>query len=580
MRMRASAVLLWFCSTVAGAYYASDDNGSDSPLSVETWRDENTIAVKFASICDGCSDENDPSYIFELNISGTESVCGESNIVLNHKPLDLVWDGVDGIGSGTFPADMTNGSRNHDLSLNYQALCIASPQDSIEEYTAQILTVTFHPSSQTTNDRTSGFAVSFNSAGKPQIFRLVASPVEISDEDTLDPWLDPADSFNTPISASMPEKALNSNDGIEADLKSLHALKSQLKKLQEDIKTKEHEIRKHLLRDCTSVTSRLRQCASLPCFIKTSFKIVPDVFRLVRYKFGPLPSSVSESPCRPSPHVVHGHNDTQPKNSSNASIFNLNPNGLSPTEGTSSNNESSNTLFPNTLPNHPALRLSHTKLLFKDLAIILLIASLLMLAIRHCRNSPSCRRRRVDIAARREERRTRNAYIIAARRYRWRQWWNSRFGRGARNPSSRDVEAGGQQQRLARVNEEGDNDRGQDSNSAGPAAEDAIQAEILGFRRVLEFVGELVRPDNERDFYLDNSSSNPRINSLRQEAGGSQRDISRLPYAAGRASTAPSSVAPLTTIGSPRTSTVLSYETDSSVTLDSLDPETATMTST
>ncbi|OJD21087.1 hypothetical protein ACJ73_07575 [Blastomyces percursus] len=653
MRVRASSLLLWCCCSAVAfshviphgrrAYNGDGYTGKDYLL--QTWSDsDDSTSVRFASLCNNCFGSIDISYIFEIRISSTQFACGETNLTLNHGDLDLVWHDHNGIGSGIFPANMTSGYQTHELSLNYVAFCISSPQGVGAQYTAQILTVTFQPTNQMTdNDRTSGFAVSFNSVGVPQIYHLVASPIEISDENAFDSWVDPIDRFNLPISA---DNTASSDYILYDDLKTLHSLKAQAQELQEKIESKEQEIRKHILQDCKSMALRLQECTSLSCFIKTSFEIVPDAFRLVKHQFGPLPSSLSDRPCRPPPDASYQTSSSQ---AAGSPYKNLNPNALSTLQSTRSLNSHSSTFAPQStsiptnptdspqssyhddLPNchdqHPPnqkfppncrhalngynapnrhdIPVRYSSILLKDLAIILLIASLFVALIKHCRNSPSWLRRRVDIATRREERRTRNAYLNAARRYRWRQWWNSRFGwgRGREVEASRHSQQGRQQQRniLVRVNEECENGSGNSGNmravreegaaEAGEGGGEAIQAEILGFRRVLEFVGELVRPDYMHYNYDGDNNNNSSSNSRCQGTGNEgtenyQSYISQLPYHAtapgigvGHSSTpAPSSVAPLTTtIYSPRTSTVLSIETDSSLTLDSLDPETATM---
>ncbi|WEW57070.1 hypothetical protein PRK78_002530 [Emydomyces testavorans] len=65
-------------------------------------------------------------------------------------------------------------------------------EDSIGNYAAQILAVTFYPSGQVDEAiEASGFALSFNSLGKPQIFHLLGAPVSISKEyDSFESWLD------------------------------------------------------------------------------------------------------------------------------------------------------------------------------------------------------------------------------------------------------------------------------------------------------------------------------------------------------------------------------------------------------
>ncbi|OAX84829.1 hypothetical protein ACJ72_00789 [Emergomyces africanus] len=658
MHVRASALLLWVCSSTIACSHViphgkrnyDDDDYAGGDYLARTWADDDdSISMRFASVCEGCFGSIDSSYIFNINISRTQSVCGETNVTLNQRKLDIEWDGSNGTGSGIFPANMTSGYQTHELSLSYLAFCVSSQEDFRAEYTAQILTVTFQPANQiTNNDRTSGFAISFNSVGTPRIYRLVASPVEIFDEDSFDPRTDTLDPFNLPISS---DKTASSDYILHDKLKSLHALKAEAQKLQEKIRFTEQEIRKHLLHDCTAMVVRLKECASLSCFISTSFEIVPDAFRLVKHQFGPLPFSLSDSPCRPAAHTEYqnpaSQNTTPPPN-------NRNPNTLPdpqttsppipplpppPSQPPSTPITDNHNLPPNyydDLPNCHDLPDHHSRpdqgfpncryvlsghdpnrhdrfnrqdipprnpfLVLKDATIILLLAAFVIILIKHYRNSPSWRRRRVDLAARREERRTRHAYIIAARRYRWRQWWTTRFGWGA----GRDVEASShrqhghqqqlpqQQHMLMRDNEEYENGNNNSNNTtagvgAGGAGGDggggAIQDEILGFRRVLEFVGELVRPADTN--YISDSTTNSHAQVTGNTRHGNyQRDISQLPFPAaaagsgsGRSSTpAPSSVAPLTTtVYSPRTSTVLSIETDSSLTLDSLDPDTATV---
>ncbi|EEH11651.1 conserved hypothetical protein [Histoplasma capsulatum G186AR] len=635
MRVRAASALLWSCGFAIAfshviphtrsASYDDDYPGPSYP--VEAWSDdENSTTTRFDSLCDGCFGSIDISYVFDIHISSTQFACEEANVTLNQRKLDLVWHGNNGIGSGIFPANMTNGEQTHELSLNYLAFCISSPQSDGAQYTAQILTVTFKPTNQITeNERTSGFAVSFNSVGTPRIYRLVASPIDLLDDSTFESWRDPLDPSNLPISI---DKAVNSEYTLSEDLKRLHALKAEAHKLQEEIKFKEQEIRKHLLQDCKSMATRLKECANLSCFIRTSLEIVPDAFRLVKHQFGPLPSSLSDSPCRPlpsNPYKTHSSQATPPSNIPNPNVL-TKPQSTPSLSSQVSTLPSHTTLIPTSLTNYhthnyyndlsnchdlpegynaPNCRhvlyghdtlIRHDiptrgpSILLKSIAIILLITSLFIVLIKHCRNSPSWLRRRVDLAARREERRTRNAYLNAARRYRWRQWWNSRFRWGGRRNSVdlRHTQHGQQQHQrhnmLIRVDEGYESGSITSNNRTGVGDEggggEAIQAEILGFRRVLEFVGELIRPDysyySSDDTHNNNSSSD--YSHLQgagdDSAGDYQRDISQLPFPA----TAPSSVAPLTTtIYSPRTSTVLSIETDSSDTLDSLDPETATM---
>ncbi|OJJ58916.1 hypothetical protein ASPSYDRAFT_984076 [Aspergillus sydowii CBS 593.65] len=86
------------------------------------------------------------------------------------------------------------------------------------------------------------------------------------------------------------------------------------------------------------------------------------------------------------------------------------------------------------------LSFSSTIDLFIFGAVAITITSIVLLTFLICRNTIYCRRRRADRAARREERRTRRAYKFAARRLRWRKWWNTFRGTTALLPSANNTQ--------------------------------------------------------------------------------------------------------------------------------------------
>lgn len=191
------------------------------------------------------------------------------------------------------------------------------------------------------------------------------------------------------------------------------------------------------------------------------------------------------------------------------------------------------------------------KLFFRDCAIIFLIVAIGVLVFKVFGNTTQCRRRRADLAARREERRKRRAYRSAARRLRWRQWWEGRSHHGS--PSSNTPS-------NYRLEEIGNVERAQQppaAESNGPPEQGAVQAEIpeiLGLRRVLEFVGELVRNgDSDAERSLD---------SQRYSLPTTRNPTAHPP---------PSSTAGLTTVYSSRASSLMSLDTTSSLTLDTLE---------
>ncbi|KAK2745719.1 hypothetical protein FQN57_003616 [Myotisia sp. PD_48] len=538
------------------------DPGSDlADVPVKVHQSDDNVAIQFEASCKQCFGDLLPSTItFDLTISRTNNVCGENNIKLNDQKLDFAWDGINAYGESIITTQSADGQQNVELALFWRALCIASPKDSVEDYAAQILTVTYYPTGHDIEDEPSGFAVSFNSVDKPAILRLSTSPVMISedtDTSSMGEWLGLNDMH---VQSAPSETPLNYAD-LEKELAELNVLKQQALFIEHMIQQKDQLIREHLTRDCARLTQKLKECKNLKCFIKTSFKIVPDVFRLMKYRFGPLPNSISSGRCRSSSSKAGNSTEDietdDPLMSDNNKLPTYHSNTTAP--GFS--------LIPNGLPSIPAFTPPqmhpHSGLgyMIRDLAALSFAFVLVCFALRRCGNTLSCRRRRVDMLARREERRTRQAYQAAACRYRIQRVWR-RILHPSEIPTPMD----------SLHNQTNPHDPTSDSNAAGlQPPNNAIPNEILGLRRVLEYVGELVRPTEEET----SGQIRRRIVQPDTVEISTSRGVFTI------APTAPSSTAPLTTtIGSPRTSiSMLSYETTSLDTIDSLDAETETIMS-
>ncbi|EZF31090.1 hypothetical protein H109_06664 [Trichophyton interdigitale MR816] len=538
---------------------------------VKLHRSKDAVSVEFETPCRQCFDNGETNVIFHIEIARTNSVCGESDVRLNGEKLAFAWDGANAVGDGMVTAQLIGRKEGVNLRLHWRSLCIASPRGSIGGYAAQILTFTFYPAGQEEGNDTSGFAVSFNSVDTPDILRLVTSPAPTSDEPSvLEEWL--KTSGNDRLHQESLVKSHPITDAeLEEQLKELHKLRDQAKALDEVIKEKDEKIREHLFDDCTNLTAQLKECKTLQCFISATFQLVPDMFRLVKHRFGPLPTSLADSPCRPVSKVRQNESENVSKEKNSTNPYHIpNPVGSNNTsiiDSTQNPNTGwtepppTNSPPSNQLPSRSAI----IKHVIRDFAFVSLFVAVLYMLLKHCGNSISCRRRRVDMLARREQRRTLHAYRAAACRYRLRQWWHRVLGREDMTPIA--------QSPTTPINSQ-QNDTIRISNlppgSLTPESEsDTMPNEILGLRRVFEFVGELVNPNGA-------PATSDRVQS--RLAAQDITEITARRYAAG--TPAPSSTAPLTTIGSPRASTsILSFETDSEDTVDSLDPETATMMS-
>ncbi|KAL4918194.1 hypothetical protein BDW62DRAFT_201060 [Aspergillus aurantiobrunneus] len=157
---------------------------------------------------------------------------------------------------------------------------------------------------------------------------------------------------------------------------------------------------------------------------------------------------------------------------------------------------STHSLFP--FPNQP-LQIG---------TVAILIANIALLAFLICHNTIYCRRRRVDRAAKREERQTRRAYRSATRSLRWQRCWEGITGTVPVLPSSSTstqlhefcgVDFTTYETPHYQAQSEHHHD---DPTASEPSG--FLQAEIRSFRQDLNYVGGLVR--NRTDGDLENAT--------------------------------------------------------------------------
>ena len=441
-----------------------------------------------------------------------------------------------------------------ELSANWQSLCISPSPNSPERYRIQLLSVHINSASDSFAGNDVGFTASFTRGGSPEILRLHTLPVNVSGDDlSMDSWRDPEEA--EPLE-SKPNKQYTNKfkfvDDIEWRLTELESLKAKADQLRQHIKEEQSAIRKMLLQqDCLDLRSKWKECKNMRCKFEASLQKVPDLFRQIRYRFGPLPSSLQKPTCAGCQkddicnlsHSQH-HSQHQPHQS---------PQSSSQAAVSDNENSSLNSRLLDSLSRHigtiPSLKLRsdhQIKHFFRIAAIILLVGALATFIFKVCRNTTCCRRRRAERAARREERRARRAYRSAARRLRWRQWWEGTSYRPTQITPDHDLE-------------EFDPDQSQqaDSESSGFLEQGTMQSEIQRLRRVFEYVGGLVL-NEDRD-----------LEESRIPLTYGRHEVTELPA---NSNSAPSSMAALTTtVYSPRSSSLMTLDTPSSITLDTLE---------
>ncbi|KAJ9290284.1 hypothetical protein DTO021C3_2283 [Paecilomyces variotii] len=556
--------------TNVAANDSATDAGSEA-APVLLWRNDKNAVVRFGALYQGSVVVGNNGFLLEFNAGLASEACEEENVFLNGQELIHTWDGNAGHGSGTINTLPFDNAVSAPLSATWESLCIPPQAGLRDNRTVQLLTVKINSiGEEHVEDESVGFTASFVQTDVPEILRLETHSLNISSNDmALDAWRDPYESQrleNQPNVLEVGDDKLEKQ--IEREMKKLQDLKTQAVEIRKQIAEEEEKIRQLLRQDCRPLVSKWKQCRSIGCMIKVSLQTVPEMIQQLRYQFAPLPTSMSGKlapicsqdggPPRSGPDPL----PTRPDQGFPASVIQGNHTNVTsdriPDDGTKTPFiPPPNMPFPDgSDPDKPSpgsdLSL-HDKIraFARSCSIILLIATLSTLVFRLCRDSMTCRRRRADLAARREERRARRAYRSAARRYRWRQWWEGR------TPQRRPAASANQGLDPAE-----DAEHGQTINliSHREPEEGAMQAEILGLRRVFEFVGELIRNDDDQD-----QNRRPRRQS--------RYEIEELPRSGSLSrSSPPSSSAGLTTsLNSPRTSSLMSLDTVSSVTLETLD---------
>jgi hypothetical protein len=482
--------------------------------------------------------------------------------------LTQTWDGVNGAGSGFITAGLAGGRGSQDLLADWQSSCIpnSSESPSQDEPRAVILSVQIHQVDQNEQYEEAGFTVSFKQLGKPEILRFGTSPITISNNGSspeLESWRDPPPSTRLHAQNIAPPRPTGDSieEALEAEIEEFQELQFRAHELQRLIAKKENNIRKFLQQDCSSISSQVGQCESFGCFFQTCFSAFPEIISRLKCRYGSLDSCLSRKPslgCEASGDLGNTNAEqplTDPHNYNTSHGMGTRPDpNYHPDDAVNTDSPYSTPSSPNGNTTYPDDYFQFSRGYFALFVVLILSYCLFRRCVRVCR-SP---RRRAEHAARREERRNRLAYRCAARRYRWSQWWR---GGQSHNRESSSQDSSGYD--LERAGNEASR-RQSTSDASSIFEEGAMQAEILGLRRALEFVGELVRP--EEVGYHNQQRRYPR--QVFDRSGSPSTSARPAPVAPPASSTAM-----LTTISSPRTSSLMSCDTGSSVTLETLDQD-------
>lgn len=541
-----------------------------------------------------------------MNVEGSPSGrCHDTVLSLNGEVLHHQWDGSHGAGTGLFSVDVLDYLESSSLPVltaNWQSFCLSSLSNDTSKPEIQVLSLTVEGIETLPLTEDVGFTISFaSSEAETEVLRLSDAPFDgTPNESTLESWQYPSPSQRpSALEDADPTAQPPLEDLIEQELKKLRKLRKEALALHRAIRAKEDEIRELLNRDCESLFDKWQQCDhDFGCMIDVSIKSVPEIYRSFKYQLislqghryppacpphsrtPPANSTRPGDPTKPTPSTpstATSHPTSPPKNFSEPTKPIDNPPLIIPDIPV----KDTPVPFPGHVPVDLPIPSSHkTRDSLRHGLTFLLLIAVSVLLFKIIRRSNVCRRRRVDRRARREERRARRAYESAARRLRWQQWWHgSNYSPRSPSMTSRhslesleDAERGDmyhstQERPSTTESEQGPIDDVETAPVSRQPEQGAMEEEIMGLRRVLEFVGQLVRPEESDPSHSTGSPHEFHRNGNSHVYRDADDGVDGL----ARSFPENSSGRRTSGLNSPRSSSLVSLETESLITHESLE---------
>lgn len=405
-----------------------------------------------------------------------EAACGVSNITLNGAYLPQEWNGDFAHGSGYY-SGVTDISDNawflqHDLDLEWESACLHGEQETDDA--AQVLTVNIKSiDGKALSTPYPGFTLSFKQASPPELLRLQSTPdLLASTRERAESWRHPPSNLRLviPKKESVGSTATPDSAGLEDDIRELRALEAEAQKLQDAIAGKKKYIKSQIKQKTQNFKGELRDCDNITCIVKTIADGAHGAWSILLIHFRPGHSQQdhnSSSMGRPEDDAYHRVWRAGSHQQGNIKV-----------EATAAQSSPSPSETPQpSNAHHGAPRMPPPESPFVIAIEIVLGVLCCGCIVTVIRNRCCSARTRVERAAAREERRTRNEYRRAARRHAWSKWWRGNW---------RD------QQRVEDYEEKRSLIQHQES-----ILEDAMQEEIRQLRAVHGVVNDLVSQAEE-----------------------------------------------------------------------------------
>ncbi|KAF1912787.1 hypothetical protein BDU57DRAFT_531944 [Ampelomyces quisqualis] len=426
----------------------------------------------FSVPCTGClgsahdTDQDDESLILKFTSHAQHEACGSSNITLNGVYLPQEWNGDFATGSGLYTGvtdlQQDANSAQRDLDLVWNSTCLHGDEKTDE--TAQVLTVSIKAIDGKALNTPSGFTVSFKQqTSPPSLLRIepIINP-SASDKEVAQSWREPPAHLRLIYindTASVQGTPL-ADQSLEADIRELRALQTDLELLQKAIALKKDQINSRLQKKVKSLKEDINNCDGIACIVKAIAHKAHGAWKIAIVRFKPTSNHKSDDMGRPSLNLYAQAHVTAAQKSGGS--IKLETSTAQPYEASTAE-----------LPTRPTRTSPYVIAL--EITLSLLCCGCLIAVIRH---KCSSLRTRTERAAAQEERTTAAAYRRAARKHAWRNWWRGNWRKD--------------RERIEDYEEKRALIQSQES-----VLEDAMQEEIRQLRAAHDVVNDLVRDAEE-----------------------------------------------------------------------------------
>ncbi|KAK8233135.1 hypothetical protein HDK77DRAFT_381681 [Phyllosticta capitalensis] len=436
------------------------------PVTDTTILDAKDARATFSVPCQGClGGDDDESLVFDLQVFPSAQPCGQSNITLNGQPLTQHWENVHAEGAGLIAA---HHEPQRQLNLTWETLCLFDTLPESDESSAaaddvaQLLTVKVHDIDDKPVGGCKGFTASFKQfAQKVDLLRLATKPIRSASGDVED-WRNPPAALRlVPVDFDhFPEGFYHQGPSIEQELNLLQDLEAEEKELHHRIGLQKERIKALIKDNAHGFPGDASKCDNISCILKSFFHKAHGAIRIIYHDIhrgrpdhgphrepGPPGMKFPPPPGPPPPPYGNGPPPPPP------------PFGGPPPFG------------PHHGPHHGPPRIVH---ILMTLASISGLAFVFKFIKKHCLSL----RKRTELRAACEERRTAREYRRLARRHAWNKWWSGRNGDWERR--------GDYEEKRALILEQEDR------------LEEAMQDEIRQLQTAQELAHDIVRAEEGR----------------------------------------------------------------------------------